>query len=64
VQLSGPLASKSTLSEFWLMRCRASEPRKKRLDGIDQVIPKLASELGVCGDAHEQPDGCRRRGFG
>ena len=38
VQLSGPLASKSTLSEFWLMPCRASEPTKKRLDGTDQVV--------------------------
>jgi hypothetical protein len=36
-QLSGRLAPRPTLSEFWQTRCGAAEATEKKLDGIDMV---------------------------
>jgi hypothetical protein len=44
-QVSGRLAPRSTLSEFWETRCRAAELREKRLDGIGQVVNSGPGDL-------------------
>ena len=45
--LSGRLAPRSTLSEFWQTRSRAAEPAEQRLDGIGPVVQTGRATLGA-----------------